>query len=246
LALGSLQIGNAPRRGRVMNFASGHQAEQRPCGLRCRARRSLVAPVIEAVACRVFAPATIGILYRRKPVHGPSYHERLGIDASCGERTQGRPSAVDVIYAPPTEPAALRPLLAAEKLDRPPHYRAGLRSLTELGQHGKASSGKIGCWRIEQRTMIGERDVVEIVAGVGRVDRTPPAIAALHTDDPLSATRDGIMELRPSDFGELGYPIHRHDHNCGIIQIYVIWIGVLERPAARTHMGTSFPPIADH
>ena len=54
------------------------------------------------------------------------------------------------------------------------------------------------------------------------------------------------MELRPSGFGKLGCPIHRHDHNCSIVQIYVIWIDVLERPATRTHMGTSFPPVADH
>src|SRR6516164_1631898 len=233
LALGSPQIGNTPRRGRAMNFASSHQAEQRPRGLRCRARRSLVAPVIEPVACRVFAPAAIGILDRREPVHGTSYHVRLGIYASRGERTQGRPSAIDVINAPPTEPTALRPLLAAEKLDRPHHHRTGLRSLTELGQHGEASSGKIGSWRIEQRTMIGERDVVQIVAGVVSVERSPSAVAALHTDDPLSSTHDGIMELRPSGFGKLGCPIHRHDHNCGIIQIYVIWIDVLERTAAQ-------------
>src|SRR6516225_3895910 len=126
LALGSLQIGNTPRHGRAMNFASSHQAEQRPRGLSCRARRSLVAPVIEPVACRVFAPAAIGILDRREPVHGLSYHGRLGIYVSRSERTQGRPSAIDVIHTPPTEPTALRPLLAAEKLDRPPHYGAGL------------------------------------------------------------------------------------------------------------------------
>src|SRR5262249_9748517 len=187
----SPQIENTPRRGRAMNFASSHQAKQRPRGLRCRARRSLMASVIEPVACRVFAPAAIGILDRREPVHGTSYHGRHRIYASRAKRTQDRPSAIDVIYAPPTEPTALRPLLAAEKLDRPSHYRAGLRSLTELGQHGKASSGKIGCWRIEQRTMIGERDVVEIVAGVVSVERSPSAVAALHTDDPLSSTRDG-------------------------------------------------------
>src|SRR6516165_10608200 len=124
LGLGSPQIGNTARRGRAMNFASSHQAEQRPCGLRCRTRRSLMAPVIEPVACRVFAPAAIGILDRCEPVHGPSYHGRHGIDASWGERTEDGPSAIDVIYAPPAEPTALRPLLAAEKLDRPPHYRA--------------------------------------------------------------------------------------------------------------------------
>src|SRR5262249_36738614 len=77
------------------------------------------------------------------------------------------------------------------------------------------------------------------------VERSPSAVAALHTDDPLSSTRDGIMELRPSGFGKLVCPIHRHNHNCGIIQINVIWIDVLERPAARTHMGASFAPIAD-
>jgi hypothetical protein len=62
LTLSSPQIGDAPRRGRAMNFAGSHQAEQRPCGLRCRTRHSLVAPVIEPVACRVFAPAAIGMV----------------------------------------------------------------------------------------------------------------------------------------------------------------------------------------
>ena len=57
LALGSLQIGNAPRRGRAMNFASSHQAEQRPRGLRWPVNPAFVAPVIEPVACRVFAPS---------------------------------------------------------------------------------------------------------------------------------------------------------------------------------------------
>src|ERR1700745_4504853 len=80
IALGSLQIENAPPRARVMTFASSHQAEQRPRGLRCRARRSLVASVIEPVACCVFAPAAIGILDRREQVHGPSSHARHGID----------------------------------------------------------------------------------------------------------------------------------------------------------------------
>src|SRR5262249_60846509 len=70
LGLGSPQIGNTPRRGRAMNFASSHQAEQRPRGLRCRARRSLVALVIEPVACRVFAPTAIGILDRKSVVYG--------------------------------------------------------------------------------------------------------------------------------------------------------------------------------
>ena len=71
LALGSPQMGNAPRRGRAMNFASSHQAEQ-PRGLRCCARRSLVAPVIEPIACCVLRPSRhFRILDRREPVHVP-------------------------------------------------------------------------------------------------------------------------------------------------------------------------------
>src|SRR5262245_58140119 len=47
-----------------------HEAEQRPGRLRCRARRSLVAAVIELIARAILAPAAVGILDLDEPRHG--------------------------------------------------------------------------------------------------------------------------------------------------------------------------------
>src|SRR5580704_16765294 len=107
LALGSPQIGNAPRRGPAMNFAGSHQAEQRPCGLRCRTRHGLVAPVIEPVACRVFAPAAIGILDGcTRPISHVLFLARALLDSAAAERGFAQ-SPAGYPPAAPDHPSAL-------------------------------------------------------------------------------------------------------------------------------------------
>ena len=90
--------------------------------------------------------------------------------------------------------------------------------------------------------MVGERDVVEIIFEVVDVERGPAAIAALHALDPLAAARDrGIV------FVAAGLPpraIHRHDHDGGVVEIGIMGIVVLERPAARPHVGAFHGPVA--
>src|SRR5262249_6030944 len=54
----------------MVDLPCRHEAEQRPGRLRRRARRSLVAAVIELVARAILAPAAVGILDLDEPSHG--------------------------------------------------------------------------------------------------------------------------------------------------------------------------------
>src|SRR5262249_42563177 len=62
LSLGLRQILHAPSDRWIADLTAGHQAEQRPGGLRRGARRRLVPAVVELVARTVFAPAPVRIL----------------------------------------------------------------------------------------------------------------------------------------------------------------------------------------
>src|SRR5271170_7174941 len=107
------------------------------------------------------------------------------------QRAEHRPGAVDVIHAPAPVPRALgklgTPQIFNSRRDRP----AALGGLSELSQHRDAARGDVLGRRIEQRPMIRERDVIEIVFEIVDVEGGPTAIAALHALDPLAAASDG-------------------------------------------------------
>src|SRR6516165_9463067 len=74
---------------------------------------------------------------------------------------------------------------------------AGKVILFELRQHRQTAGADIFGRRIEQRAVIGERYIVEIVIFVVAVERAPAAVDALHADDPLlgAIDRGGIVPL---------------------------------------------------
>ena len=90
--------------------------------------------------------------------------------------------------------------------------------------------------------MIGEGNVVEIVVLVVGIERAPSAVLALHPHDPFPGPGDRAAEVG------LGiralHAIHRHHHDRGIIDVRVVRIGVLKRPAAGTDIGPPRDPIA--
>ena len=106
------------------------------------------------------------------------------------ERAQRRPGAVDVVGAPAPEPGAVRLLLAQEIVE--PARERGRSSLIgpSCASSRDAARRDIGGRRIEQRAMIGEGNVVEIVVVVVGVEGAPAAVAALHAGDPFGGARD--------------------------------------------------------
>ena len=92
--------------------------------------------------------------------------------------------------------------------------------------------------------MIGKRNIVEIIINIVDVEGGPATIAALQAFHPFSAAFDRqiIAVTRAATPGT----VHRHDGNCGIIEIGIVGIGILKRPATGPHMRPSCRPIADN
>src|SRR6185312_4596176 len=57
-------------------------------------------------------------------------------------------------------------------------------------QRRRYPRGDVARRRIEQRAVIRERNVVEVVVGVVSVERGEPAVLALHGDQPVERTLD--------------------------------------------------------
>ena len=70
-----------------------------------------------------------------------------------------------------------------------------------------------------------------------------PAIMALQPQRPFSAPRNRLgVGLPPRISGA----VHRHDDHGGIIEVGVIIIAILKRPAAGAHAAPLLGPIAGH
>ena len=79
--------------------------------------------------------------------------------------------------------------------------------------------------------MIGEGNVVQHIMGVVGVERAPAAVRALHPDHPFGGARDAVavfFRIRP---------VQRHRHDRGVVDVGVVVVAVLERPAAGANAG---------
>ena len=116
------------------------------------------------------------------------------IDANRVERAQRRPSAVDIIHAPAAVPTAVG-LLRRKQIVQPFFHRFARRGLvSQLAEHRKAARADVRGGRVEQRAVIGERNVVEIIVVIVGVERAPAAIAALQALDPFAPAVDRLIE----------------------------------------------------
>ena len=134
-------------------------------------------------------------------------------------------------------------LLVGEEVVEPPaDGLAGGRRLAELAQHGKAAGGDVGGGRVEQRAVIGEGDVVEVVGGVVDVEGAPAAVGALHAEHPFPRPRD--RPVVASRAGLAARAVHRHHDHGRVVEIDIVRVLVLERPATRPQVGTLVGPVA--
>ena len=88
--------------------------------------------------------------------------------------------------------------------------------------------------------MIGERQIVEIVLVVIRIERAPAAIVTLQAFDPFAGAGYGLIVRAAAPARR---PVHRHDNNCGIVEVRVIVVVVLEGPAAWPDIGALVGPV---
>jgi hypothetical protein len=112
-----------------------------------------------------------------QPRYGTAYFQHAGIDADRIESCQHRPGSVDVIGAPPTEPAAVTLLLALQEGER---RGDGMMVLfvTELCQKAETAGRDVCGRRIEQRAVVCERNAVEEVMRIVGIEGGPAAVPA--------------------------------------------------------------------
>src|SRR5574342_89840 len=142
------------------------------------------------VGVAALAPASIRILARLEPSHRAPDHRVVDADPDRLERAKDRPRSVEVVHAPSSAPGSVRRLGPAKEreaaLDRrivPPD--------SEPPESLDAPRGEVFSGRVEERSVVGKRDVVEEEARLVGVERRPTAILALHPSEPSPRTLDG-------------------------------------------------------
>ena len=155
-------------------LARCHQPKQGPCRLRGRAGGRFDGPCSRACSSTPSSPQPPSGFWIE--ISQSTARRTIGIRSvdPCGvQRAQHRPGSVDVVHAPAAVPGAVGHLGAAQIIDAAPNSGLVAARLAELRQHRDAARGHILGRRIEQRAVIGERDVVEIVLEVVGVEGAP-------------------------------------------------------------------------
>src|SRR5262249_61586266 len=105
------------------------------------------------------------------------------------------------------------------------------------GEAREVSGADRGRGGVKQCTMISEGVVVKVVMGVVGIEGSPPAIPALHADDPFGCT----VNCRAISCGIEAIKSERH--GCRVVEIGIVRVFILESPATGPHPGTRHCPI---
>src|SRR5262245_7624089 len=179
------QIVDATPDGGAAGAPGGEEAEQCPRGL-ARRRVAHAGELVIVVALAGLAPAAVLVLVTLEPPHRALDVFVPRVLADGGKAAQHRPGAVDVVHAPAPVPRPVVPLRVANEVDRP---LGGLEILlvAERAEQLEPAAGQVLGGGIEERAVIGERDVVQVETVVVGVERRPAAVTALHAEEPAEA-----------------------------------------------------------
>src|SRR5260370_34972853 len=167
-----------------------HQSKQGPCRLRGGGGSTLEPPIVEAITGGILAPAPILVLDRYQPVRSLADRGVLVVQPGGVECAQRGPRAINLVHPPAAIPRSLRNLGPTQISNPSRDCLAALRGLAKLGQHRDAAGSNVLGRRIEQRAVIGERNIVEIIFEIVDVEGGPAAVAALHALAPFAAAPD--------------------------------------------------------
>ena len=85
--------------------------------------------------------------------------------------------------------------------------------------------------------MVGEGDLVQVGVGVVDVKRRPTAVARLHAEDPFRRALDRLGVAR------LAAPVHRPRDDRRVVDVGVVVVAELERPAAAAQLRPGQAPV---
>ena len=100
--------------------------------------------------------------------------------------------------------------------------------------------GHVGRGRVDDRAEVAERQLVDEVAGVVRVERAPAAVLGLHSGQPGQRAVDGGLVARRLR----AHPAQRQHHLGGVVGVGVVVVVELERPAAGRRLRPFHLPVA--
>src|SRR6185503_19220490 len=109
-------------------------------------------------------------------------------------------------------------------------------SFAELSQHRRAAGRYVRGRRVEQCAVIGKRNLIQVVVVV--IEGAPPAVTALHADDPLAPARDRLAILITIRSSAADRTIHSHHDNRRVVGIGIVRIGVLKCPTTWANAGS--------
>src|SRR2546426_535337 len=185
------------------------------------------------------APTAVAVLPPLEPAHGPLDVLVAEVLADRAEPTEDGPGAVDVVHTPASVPRPVVPLRVAEEVERALR-RLELAVVAERAEELEAASRQVLRRGIEQRAVVGERDVVEVEALVVRIERRPASVLPLHAEEPAEAAllrEPRRIGVEPVDL------LERHEHHRGVIEVRIEVVVVLERPAARPDVRPFHLPV---
>ena len=210
--------------------AGGEQRQQRPGGLR-GGRRAAAAATRVVVGAQVLAPAAVLVLVRLEPGDGRADRGcGAGQPAATSAGTAGA-GAVDVVGAPAPEPRAVRLLGGEQPLDAAPGRRSSASgpsraSISTTCAVTSALGGSITSPKSQNGSFAAERAVLSASNAP-----QPPSATACRASSATRA-RCGRSTARP------GVPRPQRQHHLGgVVDVGVVVVGELERPAARRQPG---------
>src|SRR5262245_42770278 len=213
VALRSQQVIDAAFDGRTARAAGGEQAEERPRRL-ARNRFAHAGELVVLVALAGLAPAAVAVLVALEPADRALHVLVTGIHADGGEPSEHRPGAVDVIHAPAAVPRSVVSLGMAQEIDR---ALRGLEVLpvAERAEELESATRQVFGRRVEQGSVVGERDVIQVEPIVVGIEGAPAAVGALHAEKPAEPAllrRPRRVGVEPLDL------LERHDDHRGGVE----------------------------
>src|SRR5581483_6529855 len=124
------------------------------------ARRRLAGPgqLRPVVALARLAPAAVGVLVVLQPAHRALHVLLAEVLADGAQPAEDGPGTVDVVDPPPAEPGPVGTLRAPDEAEGAPG-RLEVGAVAERAQQLEPAAGEVLGRRVEQRPVVGERDV---------------------------------------------------------------------------------------
>ena len=228
---------SAPRAVRARALAGGVEREQSPGGLRRRARTA-TDPRRVVVGARVLSPAAVLVLVRLEPPDRPP--DRLGIRRHAGddERRDRGAGPVHVVDAPAAEPRSVELLGAEQPVDAAPRGGPKPRPSRASTSTAWAVTSALGGSITSPKSQNGSSRIRPRQLSASNAAQPPSELCM------PSSQRSASFDRRFTAPVAAGHGSQGEHHLGGVVDVGVVDVGELERPAAGLQLRAAHRPVA--